>query len=115
MTRVFTIAAALICVCSASLASAQAPEQPHDQPSVAPDVLRLASPSLRPALQRFDPATPNLGTREDRLPPIAFFSPLLLAGGLPIRAPHTRPPVSAFATFNPAYNFADDSNGVASG
>jgi hypothetical protein len=62
-----------------------------------------------------DPATPNLGTREDRLPPIAFFSPVPLAGGLAIRALHTPPPVSAFATFNQAYNFADDSTGVASG
>jgi hypothetical protein len=49
MTRVFTITATLICVCSASLASAPSPCQSHDaQPSVAPDALRLASPSLRP-------------------------------------------------------------------
>ena len=49
MTRVFTITAALICVCSASLVFGPSPCQPHDaQPSVAPDVLRLASPSLRP-------------------------------------------------------------------
>ena len=49
MTRVFTITAALICVCSASIVFGPSPCQPHDaQPSVAPDVLRLASPSLRP-------------------------------------------------------------------
>ena len=47
MTRVFTITPALICVCSASLAS-QASANPITPNLRCPEVRRLASPSLRP-------------------------------------------------------------------
>ena len=53
MTRVFTITAALICVCSASLASAQAPANPM---TPNPRCTRRATASFAkppPALQRF--------------------------------------------------------------